>query len=74
MAAKNAKTVISTLVEEEFNQLKDDCRGENDIFTLLHSDSYHPENCKMGIIYSQVLRYRRIITNDSDIENHLYNL
>ena len=50
------------------------CVKENDICTLLHSDSYHPENCKRGIIYSQALGYRRIITNDSDLENHLYNL
>ena len=25
-------------------------------------------------MYSQSLRYRRIITNDSDLEDHLYNL
>ena len=36
---------------------------ESDICTPLHSDSYHPDNCKRGIIYSQALRYRRIITN-----------
>ena len=47
---------------------------QNDICTLLHSDSYHPENCKRSIIYSQALRYRRIITNSSDLENHLGNL
>ena len=47
---------------------------ENDICTLLHSDSYHPENCKGGIIYCQALRYRRIITNNSDLKNHLYSL
>ena len=34
------------------------------ICTWLHRDSFHPESCKRGIIYSQALRYRRITTKD----------
>ena len=37
----------------------------------LHAKGFHPINCKIGIIYSQTLRYRRIISNNDDFE---YNL
>ena len=41
---------------------------------LLHAESYHPESCKRSVIYSQALRYRRIITNDSLLGEHLKKL
>ena len=46
----------------------------NDICTLLHNDSFHPDHCKKGIIYSQALRYRRIITNNEKLQENLFNL
>ena len=41
---------------------------KQDICTLLHNSSFHPKSCKKGIIYSQALRYRRIITNNEQLE------
>ena len=35
-----------------------------DCMTLLHFHSHHPLSCKKGIIYSQVLRYNMIISED----------
>jgi hypothetical protein len=32
---------------------------------LLHNTSFHPNTCKQGVIYSQALRYRQIITVDN---------
>ena len=42
--------------------------------SLLHSHSFHPPNCKAGIIYSQALRYRCIISNDDTLDFHLQQL
>jgi hypothetical protein len=41
---------------------------------LLHNTSFHPNTCKQGIIYSQALRYRRIITDDTILLNQLRKL
>ena len=41
---------------------------------LLHHSSHHPNACKKGIIYSQALLYRRIITNNHDLHQHLQRL
>ena len=41
---------------------------------LLHHSSHHPNACKKGVIYSQALRYRRIITNEHDLNKHLQRL
>ena len=35
-----------------------------DCLPLLHRQSYYPLSCKMGLIYSQILRYRRIISDE----------
>ena len=35
-----------------------------DCMTLLHFHSHHPPSCKEGIIYSQALRYTKIISED----------
>ena len=34
---------------------------------LLHNNSFHPQSCKNSIIYSQALRYRRIITDNNKL-------
>ena len=39
-----------------------------DCLTLLHQTSHHPKTSKKGLIYSQMLRYRRIITDDKEFE------
>ena len=40
---------------------------------LLHNDSNHPNHSKEGIIYSQALRYNRIIHDDTLLEQELHN-
>lgn len=39
------------------------CTGLLHITTLRHNNSFYPESCEKGIIYSQALRHRRIITD-----------
>ena len=41
---------------------------------LLHQASHHPNTCKKGLIYSQMLRYRRIITDDKEFLEKVQNL
>ena len=41
---------------------------------LLHQNSFHPQTCKNYIIYSQALRYRRIITDNTRLQQRLDNL
>ena len=45
-----------------------------DRMPLLHQSSHHPETCKKGLIYSQMLRYRRIITSDKEFQENAQNL
>ena len=45
-----------------------------DMCALLHAESYHPESCKRSVMYSQALRYRRSITNNSLLKKHLNKL
>ncbi len=45
-----------------------------DCMPLLHQSSHHPKTCKKGFIYSQMLRYRRIITNDKEFQEKAQNL
>ena len=47
---------------------------KQDICTLLHNSSFHPKSCKKGVIYSQALRYMRIITNNEELEEKLETL
>ena len=42
-----------------------------DICTLLQATSFHPSHCKRGITYSQALTYRRLITDNKELEKHL---
>ena len=45
-----------------------------DHMPLLHQASHHPNTCKKGLIYSQMLRYRRIITDDKEFQQKAQNL
>ena len=45
-----------------------------DICTLLHKGSFHPNNCKNSVIFSQALRYRRVITADENLKLNLDKL
>ena len=45
-----------------------------DICALFHADSFHSNNCKRSVIYSQALRYRRIITDDNLLNKQLTTL
>ena len=42
--------------------------------TSYHYSSHHPTACIKGIIYSQTLRYRQIITNNHDLFKQLQRL
>ena len=45
-----------------------------DICALLHQESFHPNSCKQSVIYSQALRYRRVITDDDKLIEQLNKL
>ena len=45
-----------------------------DRMPLLHQASHHPNTCKKGLIYSQMLRYRRIITDNKEFLEKAQNL
>ena len=49
-------------------------RKPTDCMSLLHFHSHHPLSCKEGIIYSQVLRYNMIISEDHILQEELNNL
>ena len=50
------------------------CRKPTNCMTLLHFHSHHPLSCKEGIIYSQVLWYNMIISEDHILQEELNNL
>ena len=41
---------------------------ETDTHALLHKDSFHPTHCFAGIVKSQLLRFKRICTQEEDFE------
>ena len=43
-------------------------------YSCLHHGSHHPNTCKQGLIASQMLRYRRIITDDKEFQQKAQNL
>ena len=49
-------------------------RKPTDTVQLLHYKSNHPLSTKLGIIYSQALRLRRLCTTTVDFENNLKQL
>ena len=50
------------------------CKKPTDCMTLLHFHSHHPLSYKEGIIYSQALRYKMIISEDHLPQEELNNL
>ena len=42
-----------------------------DTCSLLHATSFHPDSCKSSVIYSQALRYCRIITDHTKLKEQL---
>ena len=42
-----------------------------DTCSLLHATSFHPDSCKSSVIYSQALRYCRIITDQTKLKEQL---
>ena len=45
-----------------------------DTCALLHRQSFHPEHTKTSVIFSQALRYRRVITKDDNLIQNLQKL
>ena len=45
-----------------------------DTDALLHYRSYHPDTTKRSIVYTQALRYRRLITKDEQLQTELQKL
>ena len=46
-------------------------RKPTDCQAYLHSHSFHPPHTISGIVYSQALRYNRLIDNDTNLAHHL---
>jgi hypothetical protein len=61
-------------VNEQYKLESDIYIKPTDKTMLLHNTSFHPNSCKLGIIQSQALRYRRLITNDNLLRNQLERL
>ena len=49
-------------------------RKPTDCQAYLHALSFHPSHTTSGIIYSQALRYNRLIDDDTHLQIHLLNL
>ena len=49
-------------------------RKPTDCQAYLHYDSHHPHHTKTGIIYSQALRFNRLIDTDENLQHHLHIL
>ena len=45
-----------------------------DICSLLNKQSFHSATCKQSVVYSQALRYRRIITDNETLRTKLGKL
>lgn len=72
---KTVNFLDTTIYLNNNNQLESDLYIKpTDRTLLLHHNSFHPHSCKKGIIFSQALRYRRIITDDQLLQKRLNNL
>ena len=49
-------------------------KATTDCMTLLHLHSHHPLSCEEGIIYSQVILYNMIISEDHILQEEFNNL
>ena len=47
-------------------------RKPTDCQSYLHYDSHHPKHTKTGIIYSQALRFNRLIDDDTELQKQLH--
>jgi hypothetical protein len=66
---------LDTMVYKEDNKLKLDLyRKPTDKQQYLHKQSSHPKNTKHSIIYSQALRYKRIITDPTRLKQRTQEL
>ena len=45
-----------------------------DKHTYLRHESFHPKHCKKAVVYSQFLRYRRIISDDDEFDKQAATL
>ena len=69
-STKTVHFLDTRIYVNEQNKLESDVYIKpTDKTMLLHNTSFHPNTCKQGVIYSQALRYRRIITDDNILRN-----
>ena len=74
-STKTVHFLDTRIYVNEQNKLESDVYIKpTDKTMLLHNTSFHPNTCKQGVIYSQALRYRRIITYDNILRNQLEKL
>ena len=74
-STKTVHFLDTRIYVNEQNKLESDVYIKpTDKTMLLHNTSFHPNTCKQGVIYSQALRYRRIITDDNILRNQLEKL
>ena len=72
---KSVSFLDTTIYINSNNKLESDLYIKpTDRTLLLHQNSFHPQTCKNSIIYSQALRYRRIITDNTRLQQKLDNL
>jgi hypothetical protein len=72
---KSVNFLDTTIYINPNNKLESDLYIKpTDRTLLLHHNSFHPQPCKNAIIYSQALRYRRIITDNDKLHNRLNHL
>ena len=72
---KSVSFLDTTIYINSNNKLESDLYIKpTDRTLLLHQNSFHPQTCKNSIIYSQALRNRRIITDNTILQQRLDNL
>ena len=72
---KTVNFLDTTIYINSNNKLESDLYIKpTDRTLLLHNNSFHPQSCKNSIIYSQALRYRRIISDNSKLHERLNHL
>ena len=72
---KSVNFLDTTIYLNSLNKFESDLYIQpTDRTLLLHNNSFHPHSCKNAIIYSQALRYRRIITDNNKLLQRLNNL
>ena len=72
---KSVNFLDTTIYINDKNKLESDLYIKpTDRTLLLHQSSFHPPTCKNAVIYSQALRYRRIITDSDKLHQRLSHL